>query len=122
VPRRPLHADTAVPYVTLLDAAQLVHTGRNLLVVNRSAANGFYTRGIDAHSHEHQSGQGSAQAAAAAPAVVNGYPRADDDGDCPVCHEPITMLTGVDRLGSLLVQVNAHRCAPGPRPETSRHR
>ena len=47
------------------------------------------------------------------------YLRADDDGDwltCPSCHEPITMLTGGDRLGSLLAEVAAHRCNPATTP------
>jgi hypothetical protein len=64
-----LHADTTVPYVTLMDAAQLVRTGPNLLVVDRTAVNGFYSRDTTARP-----GPQSAPAAPAAPTVVNGYP------------------------------------------------
>ncbi|MCA2216342.1 hypothetical protein [Jidongwangia harbinensis] len=46
----------------------------------------------------------------APPRTVNPdvYLRGDDDGDwlvCLVCHEPITMLAGDDKLGSLMAEV-----------------
>lgn len=57
-------------------------------------------------------GSRPAQAAAPNPGV---YLRSSDDGDaltCPSCHQPITVLDGGDRLGSLLAEVTAHQCVP----------
>ncbi|GAA1884100.1 hypothetical protein [Asanoa iriomotensis] len=204
-----LREDTTVPYVTLLDATDLVHTGHNLLVVDRYAANPYVSRRIERQpaAVAHEPGR-VPTVVSAPPTVVNGYPvvaavaeredagswivicrrtermpdwaadtawyvtwrawhaggrwhaergdygphhgltwaqaqqsllrrldlptpsqrpavdpdvylRADDDGDwltCPSCHEPITMLTGGDRLGSLLAEVTSHRCDPATTP------
>jgi hypothetical protein len=184
-----LREDTTVPYVTLMDSAEIVHTGDQLLVMDRSAASPCYSgpgRPQPGADHRHPPGGSPASVTAPRPTVVNGFPvvaaiaeredatswivvcrrtepmpdwaadtawyvtwrtwwadgrwhaengdygphhgltwpqaqqsllrrldvpappptvnpdvylRGDDDGDwlvCPVCHEPITMLTGGD--------------------------
>ncbi len=73
-----LRKDTTVPYVTLMDSTELVHTGDQLLVMHWYAANRCYSRPrpqLEA-GHRHGSARHGLAAAAdhAGPTVVNGYP------------------------------------------------
>lgn len=66
-----LRIDTAVPYVTLMDPADLVHTGDPLIIINRLAANPCYSRPVVVPP---DTDRFLAPAPSGPPVLVNGYP------------------------------------------------
>lgn len=70
-----LREDTAAPYVTLMDPAELVHTGDPLVLLDRTDANSCVSRPVRLASPGRViNDQSTVPAPAGPPAVVNGCP------------------------------------------------
>lgn len=70
-----LREDTTVPYVTLMEPADLVHTGDPLIILDRLAANPCVSRPLGAAgTHRLETRRSPLPAPAGPPALVNGYP------------------------------------------------